>query len=170
MSYICSTCGKEHQGLPTNWGFKLPDEVHELGYIERYTRARSNADLCTLDDRRYFVRGVLAVALTEQNDAFGWGVWVEVDRATHDAYVRTFDDDDPNLPQCSGKLANTIPGYSETRDLPVNLRFQVSNSRPVVTFGPDVAHGLAHEQREGISRKRHHDVLQGLGFFDEADA
>ncbi len=31
-TYICSSCGKEHQGLPTDWGFKLPDEAFALSY------------------------------------------------------------------------------------------------------------------------------------------
>lgn len=169
-SYICSTCGKEHEGLPADWGFRLPDEVHELSYLDRYARSRSNADLCTLDERRYFVRGVLAVPLAEQDDSFGWGIWAEVDRGTHDDYVRTFNDDESTLTTKAGKLVNTVRGYSETRELPVHICFHGGNTRPTFVFPPEVAHGLAHEQRQGISRKRHHDILESLGFFDQPDA
>ncbi|WP_416136139.1 DUF2199 domain-containing protein [Aquabacterium sp. A7-Y] len=48
-SFVCATCGQRHSGLPTDYGFRLPDQVHALSYIERYRRSRSNADLCTLD-------------------------------------------------------------------------------------------------------------------------
>lgn len=169
-SYICSTCGQEHDGLPTDWGFKLPDEVHELDYLQRYARTRANADLCTLDGSRYFFRGVLQIPLVEQDDTFGWGVWVEVERTVHDEYVRTFNDDESTLPICAGKLVNVIPGYSETRGLPVEIQFHGGKSRPTFTFEGDVAHGLAHEQRMGMSNRRQHDILESLGFFDEADA
>lgn len=53
QSYVCSSCGKTHKGLPTDWGFRLPDQVFELSYLDKYRRTRSNADLCSLDESSF---------------------------------------------------------------------------------------------------------------------
>ena len=169
-TYTCSTCGKEHEGLPSDWGFKLPDEVHALSYIERYKRAKYNADLCTLDEQRHFIRGVLPIPLVDQDDTFGWGIWAEVNRSTHDAYVEAFNSDAPEPAHRTGVLVNHVPGYSETSGLAVGIQFNAKGARPTFTFATGVVHGLAHEQLSGISQKRHHDILETLGFFDETDA
>ena len=63
--FRCGTCGRVHPGLPTEWGFREPDEVFALSYIAKYLRTRINADLCTLDDSRYFLRGLLGLPFTE---------------------------------------------------------------------------------------------------------
>src|SRR4051812_35024657 len=100
-SFFCANCGKEHPGLPTDWGFKLPDEVHSLSYVDRYVRSRHNADLCALDESRYFFRGLVPVPLSESTGHFNWGVWVEVRRDIHDIYLNGFNDDlsiQPRLP------------------------------------------------------------------------
>ncbi|UXH79253.1 DUF2199 domain-containing protein [Roseateles amylovorans] len=164
-SFSCSTCGQVHRGLPTDFGFRLPDEVHALDYLERYARCRSNADLCTVDESRYFIRGFLPLPLTEQDDDFCWGIWAEVDRATHDHYVAGFDGGPLLGTTARGTLANTIPGYEETSGLPVRIEFQDAGSRPKFLLTDDVTHALAHEQRGGISDKRHHDILEAVGHF-----
>lgn len=167
-SFTCSTCGQVHPGLPTDYGFRLPDEVHSLAYLERYARSRSNADLCTLDESRYFIRGVILVPLTESGDDFCWGIWAEVDKATHDHYAAGFDEDSILGYTARGTLANTIPGYSETSGLEVEIEFQNANSRPRYLLLANPMHALAHEQRGGISIKRHHDILEAVGHFAEA--
>ena len=168
-SFICSSCGKEHPGLPTDWAFKRPDEVHELSYLDEYTRCRLNADLCTLDDVRFFFRGLVTVPLLKTG-VFAWGIWVEVDREVHDLYLSGFYSDLSSHAPLAGVLANHIPGYSETLGLPVQIHLQDKTSRPQFRFAPSLEHALAHEQRRGMSDKRHHDVLTELGFFRDADA
>ncbi len=165
-SFTCSTCGQVHAGLPTDYGFRLPDEVHALNYLERYTKSRSNADLCTLDESRFFLRGILPLPFQERDDRFCWGVWVEVNQATHDRYLAGFHDDALQGATGTGTLANTIPGYAETLGLEVQVEFQSGGSRPTFLFLPDAAHALADEQRSGISSKRHHDLLDAVGHFD----
>jgi hypothetical protein len=168
-SFLCATCGQKHPGLPKDYGFRLPDEVHALSYVDRYLRSRSNADLCTLDEAHHFLRGVLAVPLGEPDDQFCWGIWVVVSREYHDAYVRGFDDDLSSHRRFAGRLANDIPGYGGTLGLEVEVQFQSEGSRPSVYFPEDSTHALALEQRNGISHKRHHDILESVGFFKEKD-
>lgn len=169
QSFVCSTCGQRHPGLPTDYGFRLPDEVHALGYVNRYLRSRSNADLCTLDEGRYFLRGVLPIPLIEAKDDFCWGVWVEVDETTHDTYAHGFESDLSGQPGFPGRLANNLPGYGGTVGLAVDIRFQDEGTRPLLEFPPCSAHALAHEQHNGISNRRHHDLLESVGFFKKKD-
>lgn len=168
-SYFCRSCGHEHPGLPNDWGFRLPDDVHALSYLDRYRRARHNSDLCTLDDQRYFIRGLLLVPFSDSDEQFGWGMWVEVDRDTHDLYVDGFDADMTAEPRRAGKLANDLPGYSTTAGVPVDVAFQDEGDRPLLWFAPQTMHALAHEQRGGITHKRQHDILRELGFFALTD-
>jgi len=164
-SFTCATCGQIHPGLPTDYGFRLPDEVHALAYLDRYARSRSNADLCTLDDSRYFIRGIIPVPFQAIEDDFCWGIWAEVDKATHDHYVAGFDEDSIRGTTSKGSLANTIPGYPETAGLEIHIEFQDGSSRPKYFFPANESHALAHEQRGGISNKRHHDILEAVGHF-----
>jgi len=169
-TYVCATCGKEHQGLPTDWGFKLPDLIFELSYLEKYRRARSNADLCTLDEGRFFVRGLLSLPFTYQDGKFSWGVWAEVDRKTHDSYLNHFNDEFAKGSKAHGRLANTIPGFPELVNEQLEIEFQDSNSRPSFTFPSTAAHPLARDQREGVDFARHHQFLELCGHFAESDA
>ncbi|MBC5781640.1 DUF2199 domain-containing protein [Ramlibacter sp. USB13] len=164
-AFVCDTCGERHEGLPTDFGFRLPDEVHALSYLDRYLRSRYNADLCTLDESRYFVRGVLRVPLLEAREDFGWGVWVEVSAADHDNYVRRFHDAAENAPRFPGVLANAIPGHERALGLPLEVQLGREDQRPMLHCLAASTHALAIEQREGISARRHHAILECTGFF-----
>jgi hypothetical protein len=171
-TYTCSHCGQQHEGLPTDWGFKLPDEVHALDYIGRYVRTRHNGDLCTLDEARFFFRTLLPIRLVEQGgEYFSWGVWVEADKATHDLYLRSWDEDISSHHRVHGRLANLIPVHEGSLGLEVEVQFGPGTDRPSVWLPRHASHALALEQRNGISGKRHHDILVALGYFgDESDA
>jgi hypothetical protein len=170
QTYICSSCGKEHQGLPTDWGFKLPDSVFDLSYLDKYRRSRSNVDLCTLDENRFFVRGLLSLPFTYQEGQFSWGVWVEVDRTTHAFYLGNFNDEFAKGSKAQGRLANTIPGFPELVNELLEIEFQDSESRPSFRFLPRAAHQLAKDQREGVDFARHHEFLDLCGHFAQSDA
>jgi len=168
-TFVCATCGQRHPGLPTDYGFRLPDDVHALSYVTRYLRSRSNADLCTLDERRYFIRGIVPLPMREAEGEFCWGVWVEVGKAIHDLYAQEFEADLSSYEVVAGRLANDIPGYGGTLGLGVEVQFQGEGSRPRFTIPATPSHALALEQRNGVSHRRHHDILEAVGFFKEKD-
>lgn len=171
-TYICNHCGQEHEGLPTDWGYQLPDEVHALNYLDRYTRSRSNRDLCTLDESRYFLRALLPIRLIEgtEGDFFTWGTWVEVDKDTHDLYLRSWDEDISQHAGHAGQLANDIKVHPGSIGLPVLIVFASGTDRPTLQFPPESAHALALEQKHGITGKRHHDILVELGHFGHSES
>lgn len=169
-SFICATCGQEHSGLPQDYSFGLPDEVFELGYVERYLRARSNNDLCSLEETRFFIRGVIPVPFEGSEEEYCWGVWVEVSREDHDRYVRGYDEDLSAEPSFPGKLANDIPGYEGTLGLELRARFGARGQRPAYFFESSATHRLAQDQRKGITATRHHEMLESVGHFKRRGA
>ncbi|KAB7779488.1 DUF2199 domain-containing protein [Xanthomonas sp. LMG 12459] len=162
---VCTSCGEVHQGLPTDRGFGLPDEVFALSYLDAYRRVRSNADLCTLDERRFFIRGVLEIPFLYREDAFAWGLWAEVSKQDHDLYVNSFNDASAQGRMFSGALANAIPGVNDTVGLLVSIEFQDPASRPTFVFPSSADHVLAVDQRNGINEAQHHRMLELCGHF-----
>lgn len=165
--YICSDCGKEHEGLPTDWGFKLPEDVYELSYLDKYRRTRSNTDLCTLDECRFFIRGLLSIPFTYQEGDFSWGIWVEVGRDVHDFYLGNYNEDFAAGTKARGTLANLIPGFAELLGQSLEIEFQDSKTRPSLMFPHGAEHSLATDQRDGIEFSRHHEFLELCGHFSE---
>ena len=170
-AFTCPHCDRVHPGLPTEWGFRQPDEVFALSYVERYLRVRSNPDLCTLDESRFFLRCVLILPFADQDGTFGWGAWAEVGRAEHDDYLALVEHhgDGSSAPLFPGLLANAIPGYRATLGVTVEVQSGGPTARPTLWMPKRSRHTLAKEQRGGLSAGRHHHLLEACGYFRETD-
>lgn len=162
QSFVCSTCGDTHEGLPTDHGWKLPDVVWAIPEEERSNKAKFNSDLCQFDNR-FFIRCLLKLPFNEQPDYYGWGVWVEVQEPSFYRYVELYDKDGSKEPAISGTIANAMPGYPSTLALPVAVQFQDSRSRPAVLMSSSNNHVLAAEQSAGIDNQRYHEILVATG-------
>jgi hypothetical protein len=139
-----------------------------LDYIAKYLRTRINADLCTLDESRYFLRGHLHLPFVAGGD-FGWGVWVEVSHDHHDVYagqiVAEAEGEPTTQYRLEGRLANAIPGYRKTLGVPVHVLLREAKQRPSLWLPSGARHALAREQAGGISAARHHELLEACGYF-----
>ena len=157
--FYCEVCGERHEGLQKDKGFRLPDDVFALDYIESYTRTRNNNDFCTLDESRHFLRALMEVPLSYTNEYFGWGFWVEVDRESLELALATWDGGADETGEFMGKLANDLPCYESLAGEPVWVKLY-DNHRPLLRFPEKATHQLAEEQREGISLERHHELVE----------
>lgn len=162
QSFLCQTCGKAHEGLPTDQAWILPDEVWAVPEPERTSRARWNADLCDMDGR-FFIRGVLKVPFQDLADYYGWGAWAEVAEKDFHRYLEVYSADASQEPPVSGTLANNIAQYGNTLGLAVVVQFGNARSRPSFTVPPESGHPLAREQQGGMSTERYHEILAGTG-------
>jgi hypothetical protein len=72
-------------------------------------------------------------------------------------------------PRFEGRIANEIAGY-QTREQIVEVQLKSGNERPSLFFPRSSDHPLAFEQRHGISRARHHEILEQIGFFDRGES
>jgi hypothetical protein len=159
-SCVCATCGETHEGLPTDYGWKLPDVVWTIPEERRSTEAEFNSDLCQLGGR-FFIRAVLKLPFKEQPGFYAWGPWVELQESNFYRYVELYDKDGTSEPMVTGALANEIPSYQSTLGLPVMVQFQNSASRP--TLRVTTVHQLADEQTQGIDNLRYHEILVAIG-------
>ena len=159
--FVCSICGKEHAGLPTDHAYKLPDVVWAIPEPERSAQAKFSSDLCRLGER-YFIRGVLHVPFSEAEGDFGWGVWTEVEWPVFERYLKLYDEDAAAEPPHAGTLANALPAYDDTLGTPVLILFRDKTQRPSVHLMPGDESRLAFDQRDGIDNARYHDILRQI--------
>ena len=165
-SFVCSVCGKTHPGLPTNHGYKLPDEVWAIPKEERSAQAEFTDDLCRYGDR-YFIRCILLLPFTETDGDFGWGVWVEVAWSVFERYLSLYEANGSGEPPHPGKLANAPPGYDDAcLGANVLIQFGDRKDRPSVFFPADDQRRLALEQRQGIDGLRFHEILAAIDTGD----
>jgi len=162
QSFVCSVCGKTHDGLRTDTAFTLPDIVWAISEEERDQRAKWTTDLCQMDEK-YFIRCLLPIAFTDQPGYYGWGVWAQVEWPTFQRYLELYETDGTTEPPVTGVLANEIEAYGETIGLPVTIQFGSDSQRPTISFAESERHCLARETAVGMSYARYHEVLVTRG-------
>jgi len=161
MTFRCGICGKDHEEPLTDQAFTLPDDVWAIPEEERKAKAKWTEDLCQFGNR-YFIRCLLPIPFTEREGEFGWGVWLEVEWPIFERYLKVFAQDATDESPAIGALANEIPIYDSSIDLPATMRFGTASQRPTVWFSEEAQHACAREQRTGIDDRRYHEIVDGL--------
>jgi len=152
MAWTCKQCDKDHRGLPLDVAFSRPDAFLRLKESQRKA-APANDDLCSIHDKRFFVRGLLEVPVTDASETFGWGLWVEVPEAAFRRILDLWDDDNPAEPPFEGTIANTTKGYEDLEGQRVMVQLRGDGDRPALTLLPG-DHLLYREQSAGITLHR----------------
>ena len=153
----CSKCGAEHDLLdPT---FRRPEAYVRLTGEAQDRHASADDDLCRLSlpdqPARFFVRGVLPVAVRDEADGIWWGLWAEISEPAFRRILELWSaPDQANEPPIEGVLANLIPSYPDTLGLPLVVRLTGPASRPELCFGPDSAHPFVRECASGVDAHR----------------
>ncbi len=165
----CSICGVEHDLLELEPSFGRPDEVVSLPKEVREKRVKESDDLCAIwadvgsSDHRYFVRCVLKVDVHDLRRPIAWGLWAEVAEQEFQKIVRRWSDpDQANEPAMEARIANHVPGYPETRGLPVSLRLTGSKTRPALSVEPYSVHPFVVECRDGVCSHRVVEWLESM--------
>jgi hypothetical protein len=163
--FRCETCGKEHGTLPLDLSFDHPADFFRIPAPERERRIVHNGDLCSIDKKEHYARGILALPIRGGDQEFRWGVWARIEKATLKRYLELWGSDDAaNEPLFPGVLSGGIPVYPKSDELDVEVQLLV-RKRPRF-FVVDSAHPLGIAQREGVSWDDVHgfvDQLLGTG-------
>lgn len=138
--------------------FALPDAIHALPEDERAARARTHSDLCSLDERRFFIRGVVYAPVQQLGTLFGWGVWAEVSREVFLRYQELYDRDATGEPPAAGVLANVPPGYARIEQ-PLEILFGPPDQRPTFRLVPTDSE-FYREQVEGLPVRKWHRIIE----------
>ena len=70
-----------------DWAFDSPIYWEQIAESERPKRGFLNSDFCTIDERDFFVRGVLAIPIIGTEESFMWGVWVTLSKPHFDRMI-----------------------------------------------------------------------------------
>ena len=146
MPFTCPVCGKKHNELPHigsaapyHWADALADDPDSL----------LTEDLCVIEGRDYFVRGIIEIPVHDYKFEFGWGVWVSHKRENFEAYRRNFDT--AGIGPFFGWLCTKIDYFStSTLELKTMAHYRGEGLRPQIVVGK-CRHPLYRQQRDGLS-------------------
>ena len=167
----CPECDTEHELLEP--AFRRPEEVFRLSREDRASRVDEDDNMCrmlVLPDSeipatyRYFLRTVLPVRIRDRDDFTHWGIWVETSEADMYRVRELWSDPRQALePPFPGKIANGIPGYPSTLNLPVLVHLTDPSTRAAVYFPVHLEHPFAEECRAGVTVSRVLEWLRSMG-------
>ena len=150
FSFLCKCCGERHEGLP-DLAFDAPYYYDDLSKDQKRTIATKDADLCTIANEDFFIRGILLIPIIGMDAEFGLGVWVSLSQRNFQRYVELYDAADPTAEgPFFGWFSNRLPSYPETLSLKTNVHLQPYPNRPQIELEPS-DHPLSVHQRHGIN-------------------
>ena len=150
FSFVCPCCGKRHTGLP-DIAFASPVFWSEADAATRPAENRLNSDFCIVDGEHFFIRCVFNLPIRDADAVLGWGVWATQSKSNYELYGDTFDATPER--QTFGYLANQLPTYPDTLNMPTQVHWQEGGKRPLIE--PEASdHPLYQDWAEGITRER----------------
>lgn len=151
---ICSKCDEEHPLEEMELTFRRPDDVAKLSTEERSRLLQENNDLCVIEGKRFFIRGLLPLPVELREHPYCIGLWVEVPQSSFERIYDLWDSDEQlNEPPFDARIANEIPTSNGSLGLKAELRLTGPMTRPDVFLKPS-AHQLYVEQARGIDAHR----------------
>ncbi len=159
-NYTCGICGKVHDELLMDIAIMRPLDYFKVPDKERKRRVKYTEDLCSIDDKEFFIRGILALPVKDSEEEFRWGAWALISEDDFNRYLELWDADDVgDEPPFVGWVAGGIPAYPDTDRLEVKVRLQSGNQRPRFQLVSD-QHPLGRDQREGITMEKVHGFIE----------
>jgi hypothetical protein len=114
----------------------------------------------------YFIRGVLRIPVVDGDEDFAYGVWSSLSKDSFNRVNELWDDPARvDEPAYFGWLSNSLPGYDETLNLPLDVITEALELRPALQLH-DGDHELIREQQEGITAARVREIAE-LGFHQD---
>jgi hypothetical protein len=166
LRWKCASCDELHKG-------PLLDLTHDSPYYWREEYAAAgiqpeispethsvwpqsflNEDYCVIENRDFFVRGLINLPIVGTNQSFRWGVWGSLSRENFELQWRN--EGNPNratLPAMFSWLSTQISDYPETLSLKMYLHTQEVGIRPNFALEP-TDHPLSLEFHKGITPER----------------
>jgi hypothetical protein len=173
LRWKCGTCEEWHTGPCLDFGLDAPDcwqEEHAKAsrrakLLPSWSKSRHKAfldeDFCAIEDRDFFVRGLIHLPIIGAGETFRWGVWGSLSRDNFEKLLKL--DGNPKrvaLPPMFSWLSNRIPEYPDTVSLKMYAHIQEPGQRPHFELEP-TDHPLAQEYHHGISPERVKEIMMG---------
>lgn len=152
-----------HNNQLLDLAYQKPDMFFSIPPEERENRIKIDSDLCVIDDKYFFIRGVLPLSIPEIQDEFRWGIWAEIRQKDFEHYLEIWDVDKlPDYPLVVGRLAGIPKSYPWIDEaVEVEVEFQIGSGRPRFKV-IDSNLELGQDQINGISMKKVHTFTEGM--------
>jgi hypothetical protein len=137
MRWKCSGCEEWHTGPCLDFSYDSPaywQKEHEEtssgddplpGSSEERPATFLGEDFCAIDDRDFFVRGLIHLPIIGSAETFRWGVWGSLSRENFDTLLRMAEDPKrAELPPMFSWLSTQIGGYPDTINLKMYAHIQ----------------------------------------------
>jgi hypothetical protein len=168
LRWKCHSCEEWHTGPCLDFGFDAPH--YWSGEHQEETASAGPAGLrtfltenyCAIDDRDFFVRGLIRLPIIGTTMSFCWGVWGSLSRANFQALREKHDDPERiELPPMFSWLSSRIPVYPETLSIKMHVRVRPPGERP--HFELELTdHPLAQEYHHGITPERVKEIMANI--------
>jgi hypothetical protein len=171
LRWKCGMCEEWHTGpcldfsedSPYYWSEKHEEESRRSSLLPRWSKQRSktflNEDFCAIEDRDFFVRGIIHLPIIGAGETLRWGVWGSLSRENFETLLKM--DSDPKrveLPPMFSWLSTRIPEYPDTLNLKMYAHIQELNWRPHFRL-ERTDHPLSREYHEGIPPERVKQIM-----------
>ena len=131
-----------------------PDFLATIPKEKREKRVLLDSDLCVVDNRHFFIRGLLALPILGTAQSFDWLVWVSLSKKNFNRAADLWETPGREKePPYFGWLNTRLPTYPDTSELKVNVHTLAVSKRPTIELEQS-DHPLSLEQREGITVER----------------
>jgi hypothetical protein len=171
LRWKCGSCDEWHTGPCLDFGYHAPihwseeyDAANRLSNLHatwKQERPRTflNENYCSIEDRDFFVRGIIQLPIVGSAEALRWGVWGSLSRDNFDRLLRMEDGPkEVELPAMFSWLSNRIPEYPDTLNLKMYAHVQKQHSRPHFELEP-TDHPLSQEYHHGITAERVKEIM-----------
>lgn len=150
-SFVCSSCGQEHLGLPFSFAADFPDPYANLNSDDRDSRALAGSDQCIIDQEQFYIRGCLEIPIRGTDEVFLWGLWARIKEEVFDEISNYWESEgrETCIGPYKGLLANSLSIYPETLNLKLAIHIRPIGSRPLFLLEKS-PHPISVEQRTGI--------------------
>jgi hypothetical protein len=168
LRWKCGSCDEWHTGLCLDFGYDSPhywrnEYGKAIDDIDKNNRPATflTEDLCVIEDKDFFVRGIINIPIFGTAEEFRWGVWGSLSRENFETLLAM--NDDParkELQPMFSWLSTDISDYPETLNIKMYVHIQPPGLRPTFELQPS-DHPLSQEYCNGITPTRIHEIMQG---------
>jgi hypothetical protein len=164
LRWKCGSCEEWHNGPCLDFGYDAPvywqKEHEKASRLDKGNRkAFLNDDFCAIDDRNFFVRGLIHLPIIGTAETLCWGVWGSLSGENFDTLSKIGGDPKRvDLPAMFSWLSNRIPEYPDTLNLKMYAHIKEPGQRPRFELEP-TDHPLSQEYHHGITPERVKEIM-----------
>lgn len=168
LRWKCHTCEEWHNGPSLDFGYDAPaywnDEYKSAALkslaVDELPEWLLTDDLCIIDGKNFFVRGVIQLPIIGTAKTFCWGVWGSLSKASFEKYVTALGEPEQvEVGPMFSWLSNQIDEYDDdTLNLKMTAYIGEPGDRPSFELEP-TDHPLSREYHHGITAERVKEIM-----------